>query len=351
MLTRHVEPLLSAYRHGELEAAEARRVAEHIIGCERCRAAYESIKLGSRLAARLEPAAAPDDLWDAIEARLDAPAPARSLAWRWYAAAAAVVLAVAGAAFVVLRDGESGPSYAVTALGGAPGVGSSGLGRDGRLGVGEALETDSTSTAEIEVGAIGWVQVEPNSRVRLVEARLTEHRLALDRGTLAARIWAPPRIFFVDTPSAVAVDYGCAYTLTVDDAGASLLHVTSGQVALELDGRASLVPAGAACATRPGRGPGTPFFVDASERLRGALAQFDFESGGSEALETVLAEARTRDSLTLWYLLTRAGDARPAVYDRLAALVPPPRGVTRDRVLALDHTALDRWHEEIELVW
>jgi hypothetical protein len=210
---------------------------------------------------------------------------------------------------------------------------------------------DGDSRAEIEVGAIGWVEVEPNSRVRLLEARLTEHRLALDRGALTARIWAPPRIFFVDTPSAVAVDYGCAYRLTVDDDGGGLLHVTSGQVALELDGRSSLVPAGAACATRPGRGPGTPFFVDAPEALRSALAQFDFESGGPEALATVLASARKRDTLTLWYLLARAGEERGAVYDRLAALVPPPSGVTRERVLSLDEPALERWREELELIW
>jgi hypothetical protein len=31
------------------------------------------------------------------------------------------------------------------------------------------------------------------------------------------------------------------------------------------------------------------------------------------------------------------------VYDRLAALVPPPNGVTRDLVLAGNRLALDRW--------
>jgi hypothetical protein len=218
--------------------------------------------------------------------------------------------------------------------------------------VGDALGTDAASRAEIRVGAIGTVDVEPNSRVRLVEASVTEHRLALDRGTLKARIWAPPRLFFVDTPAGVAVDYGCAYTLTVDDGGAGLLRVTLGEVALELGGRESLVPAGAACATRPGLGPGTPFFEDAPDALRAALARYDFEGGGAPALGDVLASARPRDTLTLWYLLARTTPTeRPSVYDRLAALAPPPGGVDRDAVLALDAEALARWRERLEAEW
>jgi hypothetical protein len=59
----------------------------------------------------------------------------------------------------------------------------------------------------------------------LVAARWTDHRLALDHGAIEARIWAPPRLFFVETPSARAVDLGCVYTLEVDRAGAGRLSV------------------------------------------------------------------------------------------------------------------------------
>src|SRR2546430_7537410 len=94
---------------------------------------------------------------------------------------------------------------------------------------------------------------------------------------MSARISAPPKLFFVNTPSAVAEDLGCAYTLEVDDAGNSLLRVTLGWVALQLKDRESLVPAGAAGATRPRDGPGPPNFHDASELFRTALAKLDFE--------------------------------------------------------------------------
>ena len=39
--------------------------------------------------------------------------------------------------------------------------------------------------------------------------------------------------------------------------------------------------------------------------------------------------------MTLWHLLTRGSpEERARVYDRLAALVPPPQDVTRELILA-----------------
>jgi hypothetical protein len=216
---------------------------------------------------------------------------------------------------------------------------------------------------------IGEVEVDPESRVRLLEAKPTEHRLALDRGTLHARIWAPPRLFFVNTPSAVAVDLGCRYTLTVDASGASLLHVTYGWVAFEFAGRESFVPANAMAETQPGHGPGTPFFEDVSPEFRKALALFDFGTLGnaaamspegervqtpaevhSAALQTILNEARPKDALTLWHMLSRTSGAdREKVYARLAQFVPPPDGVTREAVLRGERQALDRWWDALGL--
>jgi len=47
-------------------------------------------------------------------------------------------------------------------------------------------------------------------------------------------IWAPPRMFSVETPAAVAVDLGCRYSLKVDDAASPLArHVGMGGVRAE----------------------------------------------------------------------------------------------------------------------
>jgi hypothetical protein len=235
-------------------------------------------------------------------------------------------------------------------LEGKPAIGRQKMGEKGQLAVGQWLVTDSASRAQISVGQIGEVKVEPNSRVRLVEARGDEHRLALTRGKMEAFIWAPPRQFFVDTPSAVAVDLGCSYTLEVNDDGQGLLHVTMGWVAFEWKGVESFVPTGATCVTRPGFGPGTPYFSDASTDFQTALARFDVAGTDTTALDVVLSGARERDALTLWHLLARTREGeRNRVYDRLAELIPPPPNVTREGVLNGDRAMLDAWWDKLGL--
>jgi hypothetical protein len=276
-------------------------------------------------------------------------------------AAAAVLLVAAGAwvVFGLTRNGWSVESMAgAPVVDGAPLSGGSGqglaAGKTARLGVGEWLVTDGASRARIAVGQIGRVDVGPNTRMQLVEARGREHRMSLVRGSIHARIWAPPKFFFVNTPSAVAIDLGCEYTLQVDDAGAGLLRVTSGWVGFEHEGRESFVPEGAMCATRPGTGPGTPRYEDAPSGYGEALTILDFgppdDPRRGAAFELVVSTARRRDSLTLWHLLARGTpEERVRVYDRLAALVPPPPGVTRDAVFRGERHALDQWWSALGL--
>ena len=212
--------------------------------------------------------------------------------------------------------------------------------------------TDAPSRAQINVADIGKVEVEPNSRIGLIATRPTEHRLKLARGRMQAQISAPPRLFIVETPTAVAVDLGCEYALEVDESGASVLRVKSGYVALEFPGRESIVPAGAVCETRPGRGPGTPYFENASQAFRRALTDFDFASQSRDALRIMITEARRRDTLTLWHLIRRVkGTDRDSVVDRLVELYGPPEGVTRSGLLSLDPNMLELYRKRLEWVW
>src|SRR6266850_2086257 len=369
MFSKHVTKNLSAYCHGEVAAEESRRIAEHLIACNRCRGQFEEIKLGVKLAERLPQLAAPDSLWLDLESRLAADSnqsrveSSKQLRFSFklwqpgFAGVAAGLLLSALLGAWLFYSRESRPFWEVARLNGSPRIGSSRMDEKGRLAVGEWLETDGSSRAKIEVGSIGHVEIDPNTRVRLMETKPTEHRLELARGKMSARIWAPPRLFFVDTPSAVAADLGCAYTLEVDDSGASLLHVTSGWVELQLKDRESMVPAGAACATKPGIGPGTPYFEDASEKFRQALSKLDFGyvvdvPDLQRPLEVVIAESRSRDTLTLWHLLYRVeGKDRELVVDRMATLSPPPKDVTREGVLQLDDKMLHLWKGYLENSW
>lgn len=276
------------------------------------------------------------------------------------AAAAVIALAiVSGSVLLLLPAGPavSQPGWEVVRIDGTPLVGTTWTGTErgtAKLRVGQTLITNGDSRATISVAEIGEVRVDPGSQVRLLQSTGNRKRIALDRGTIHAAIWAPPGEFIVDTPSAIAVDLGCAYTLHVAPDGSGLLRATLGWVGFHLNGRDSFIPAGAMCPTRKGIGPGTPYFEDAPESLRAALAILDFAPRSSaprdEALRTILSQARKQDALTLWHLLSRTdGEERALVYDRFAALVPPPAGVTRDGILHLDQTMLDLWWNALGL--
>lgn len=374
MFGRHISKRLSAYLDNELAPEEYRRVAEHLLHCPRCRSEYEEIRLGSQLAAELAPSEAPATLsWNDLESRLEPEqepgfTAAQQRKRRQRRSRRVLVPALASALLLGSfwfyrlrlerprpeRDAPA-PAWTVRRLAGAPKIGERLMPDQGRLALGQWLVTDESSSAQISVGEIGEVKVEPNSRIGLVAASGDEHRLAIPRGKMHAFIWAPPRQFYVDTPSAVAIDLGCSYTLEVNDDGQGLLQVTSGWVAFEWEGRETFIPAEAECVTRPGRGPGTPYFSDAPREFRDSLARLDTtrpdDPARAPALEEVLQRSRKKDGVTLWHLLTRADESeRGRVYDRLARLIPPPKGkVTREGILRGERAMIDAWWDELEL--
>src|SRR2546421_3810027 len=354
MFSKHVTSLSSAYFHDELKPRENQRVAEHLLLCTSCRADFDDLKLGARFAEQLQIVAAPESIWPGVVAQLEQKKvkPARLWFMKPLAIAATIIVVLAGGTLLLRSSrNRSVGQWNVARLGGSPRIDSQNIGDGSRLGVGQWLETDATSRAQIDVATIGNVEIDPNSRVRLLETSSSEHRLELARGRFSAHILAPPKLFFVNTPSGVAEDLGCAYTLEVDENGNSILHVTLGWVSLQLIDRESSVPAGAACAMKRGFGPGTPYYEDASELFRAAVLTFDFtgdQDVRTSALATILSAARPRDAMTLWYLLMRVDPKdRAGTYDRMSSLVTPPQDVTRDGVLNLDAQMLERWRIKV----
>ena len=346
MFRRHVSGLLARYEDGQLTAAEVRAVEAHLAWCSRCRTDHDEIRFAAGLIRQLKVMTPPADVWRDISRQLDAPPASRAWLAGWAArsmavAAVTLLVAVAGAIWLS-RPSPEGAWEVARSSSAAP----------SRMAEGDWVETDGGSRARITVGTIGEVVVEPSTRVQLGASLPDSYRLALARGTISARIVAPPRLFFVETPASTVVDLGCAYTVQVDEAGTGDLRVTEGWASLEWQGRESLVPAGARCQIRSGVGPGTPVFEDASPALQEAVAEFDFGGSGAAPLNTILAEARVRDTLTLWHLLLRVPQAdRGRVYDRMVELTPLPAGVSRDGALALDAAMLKRWREELAWTW
>jgi hypothetical protein len=352
MFDRHVSGHLAALLDGELTAVETTRANAHLSRCESCREGRDRFQFAAKMLEGLTLVGAPPSIWESIQ-RAQPPPVVTPEPWyrggldrgtlrRALPLAAAIVLVVGSVVFWQARRGLE--PWDVVRI--------DTRASEARMTIGEWIETDATSRVKIKIGEIGTVDIAPSTRMQLLVARSDEHRLNLARGSISAQILAPPRLFFVETPASTVVDLGCAYTMTVDEAGAGVLRVTSGWASLEWDGRESLVPAGASGQTRPGVGPGTPAFEDATERLRQALLDFDFADGGTAALDIVLDEARGRDTLTLWHLLSRVeASERSRVFDRMVALGPLPGPVTREKVLALDPETLKIWREELAWTW
>jgi hypothetical protein len=164
-------------------------------------------------------------------------------------ATTAVALGAIVAVTFLVYGGKPTPSteegWDVSRVEGTPRIGRKAIsGKEGtRLGIGQMLETDRQSRASLQADDIGQIKVDPSTRLRLLNMGSGLKRIALDRGTIHTYIWAPPGQFVVDTPSAVTVDLGCAYTLQVDDSGAGMVRTSLGWVGFKLNGHESFIPA------------------------------------------------------------------------------------------------------------
>ena len=265
-------------------------------------------------------------------------------------ALAALVLVTVALAIRARFEWRPGDPWKVVALSGSPQIAGSLVKDRAHFSVGQALVTDAASRARIRVAGLGVVDVEPGSRVRLIATHARRHQIALDYGTISARMWAPPFSLAVDTPSASLFDLGCAFTLHVESGGYGIVQVTSGWVEFETPLRSVTIPAGAEAVTRPELGPGTPYFSDATPTFKTAVLAFDSHPQDAGALALIVSNARSRDALTLLSLLNRLPlSQRTVVLDRLVVLVPIPDGYTREDVLSLRTDAMDTYWKALDL--
>lgn len=212
------------------------------------------------------------------------------------------------------------------------------------------LETPAGSTATLEIASLGTVAMDPGSKLKLLAAEDEKQTLDLVRGTLHAKISAPPRLFVVKTAAADAVDLGCEYTLSADEAGKGTLSVSFGSVSLERTGRApTLVVEHSTCRIGP-NGPGTPLAISASDALRRAADELD--AGDATAIDRVLAACGENDTITLWHEMRRIDpEERGRAWDRLSRFVPPPASAPRAAVVRGERTAIAGYKEALLPKW
>ncbi|MGE5186677.1 MAG: FecR domain-containing protein [Acidobacteriota bacterium] len=267
----------------------------------------------------------------------------------WWIAGGVAIAAAAGTAIAVMAPrGRAGPAVERT-----PETGFDFIARDGAVLVdGRAMSVGTlapggvldsrASRVELLIANLGRAELEPATRVRLVRSDASARQLAIERGKLYVRVSVAPHLFVVSAPAATVTGGGCAYVLEVDATGGGRVAVQSGRVELAAKSRAVLVPAGAHAQLAAGSLPGLPIADGARSELEDAAARY---AAGGPA-EPLLAAATARDAVTLAALAGVDTAARPAALARLAALAPPPDGVTVAGAMK-DPAQLARWRDAV----
>lgn len=270
--------------------------------------------------------------------------------WVPYAVAASLVVVLAAATLAIRFYWPSGEPWDIEAVSGLATINGKPVSRHDRFGPGDTLITGQNAHVIVRVARVGELEVAPGTELELVATNRRRHRITLRRGSVDARVWAPPFTFGVETPAGLASDIGCAFNIRYQDESESgLLKVTSGWVDFDGDVRSSLVPQGAMAELSRTLGPGTPYWTDAPPEFVEALREFD-TTASTPAMMRVLATARPRDAMTVLHLLERAKrEHRAPLFDKLAELAPPPSGVTRERVIERDLQMIEAWRRHLGL--
>ena len=269
----------------------------------------------------------------------------RSRALRWtyrLAAAAAVFLATGWAASAWKWSWPAGQAWTMQ-------MESASSSAAGQLAIGSALDLPDATRARVSIARIGTMHIEGGARVTLRYTQGTRHRLALERGTVRVRTWAPPGSLLFQTPAGEVIDLGCEFDLTADESR-TILRVRSGWVQLVNGIDEVLVPAGAASEMRRDRAPGVAVFEDARPEFAAAVRALEAGTGDRDAhLTAIVSSARARDVYTLLTLARVDVAGRDRLLTAAADLWPPPPGVTVIGILRGDTDGFWRWRETLPL--
>lgn len=214
---------------------------------------------------------------------------------------------------------------------------------------GQYIMTNDSSRAELVIANMGRVIIEPNSKIIFVKGADGNNRISVEYGTIEANMKTDSKTFFVEMPSAVAMDMGGDYKLTIDSTGDGLVYVKSGKVEVQSDNRGAIVPAGNLVMTKRDLGVGTPFNENSSARFKNALMNIDFGKCGGTCLNTLLNNAKQTDAVTLVSLISRVeSQYKDEVYAKVANFVSPPKRIHSDSLPYFDEEKMNEWIDKIQ---
>ncbi len=374
MKCREVKYYLNDFLEGKLIDEMREQISLHINKCASCRTMYRELKTEHKLSGTLgtkiheggefwegisdqnesDPYLnMPSILYSPLNRREDPGYKLRTgkrfLSSNWIAVAAPVSAVVLAVLIAILYFYKSSASFwQVETIKGFPVVGNEKIEDSGVIPLGEYLSTDTHSSARIKAGMIGHIDVDPASKLQLVNTKDKNYKIYLNIGKISVKTHKAANYLSVLTPSATYTDLGCSYTIEVGKNGSSFLHVEEGKVLISAGGDKEIIPEGAVCETMKNHQPGTPYFLSSSTEFKAALSRFDAGNSSKENIEKVIENAGPKDALSLWYLLRKAepGEIK-LIYDRLSEINAPPEGVSCDHIITGNTDMLFKWWEKL----
>ncbi|MBK6505691.1 MAG: zf-HC2 domain-containing protein [Ignavibacteria bacterium] len=378
------ERLIDDYLEGNISPKDKEIMDSHVDSCEDCKGYLEAtsklkLQLGS-LSTNYEylSSSEKDELWKGVESKVDFekrqteelnknfedPAYRKYgllYKYRYYASAFAALIVVGMIFFAVKnfkfespvltkQDSYGLPSYwKVTSLSGTPFISEEAMAKLDSIRDGEYIITNDSSRAELFITDIGKVLVEPNTKLMIVKGKDGRNKLSVIYGTIDADMKKVQEPVHVELPSAIAMDDGGSYKVTVDGSGDGLFYVKSGQVEVVSGNKQSVVPAGSLVMTKKDKGVGTPFSNLSSSVFKKALYNFDFGNCDVSCVTTILNSANKNDAVSLVNMITQVEEQyKDRVYAKVASFVPPPHPVHRDSIPFIDEKEIEDWVTKIE---
>ncbi len=378
------ERLIDDYLDENISPKDKEIMQSHVDSCEDCKGYLEAtsklkLQLGS-LSTNYEflSSSEKDEIWKGVESKVDfEKRQAEELnktfedpayrkygllyKYRYYASAFAALVVIGMIIFAVKnfkfenpvltkQDSYGLPSYwKVTSLSGTPFISEEAMAKLDSIRDGEYIVTNDSSRAELFITDIGKVLVEPNTKLMIVKGEDGKNKLSVIYGTIDADMKKVQEPVRVELPSAVAMDDGGSYKVTVDGSGDGLFFVKSGQVEVVSANKQSVVPAGSLVMTKKDRGVGTPFSNQTSEVFKKALYNFDFGNCDVSCVTTILDAANKNDAVSLVNMIPEVEEQyKDKVYSKVASFVPPPRPVHRDSLPYIDEKEIEEWESKIE---
>ena len=378
------ERLIDDYLEGNISPKDKEIMESHVDSCEDCRGYLEAtsklkLQLGS-LSTNYEflSSSEKDELWKGVESKVDFdkrqaeelnknfedPAYRKYgllYKYRYYASAFAALVVIGMIVFAVKnfkfenpvltkQDSYGLPSYwKVTSLSGTPFISEEAMAKLDSIRDGEYIITNDSSRAELFITDIGKVLVEPNTKLMIVKGEDGKNKLSVIYGTIDADMKKVQEPVHVELPSAIAMDDGGSYKVTVDGSGDGLFYVKSGQVEVVSGNKQSVVPAGSLVMTKKDKGVGTPFSNLSSSVFKKALYNFDFGNCDVSCVTTILNSANKNDAVSLVNMIPQVEEQyKDKVYAKVASFVPPPHTVHRDSIPYIDEKEIEEWVNKIE---